>query len=318
MNIITRRNALLGTAFLATPAVAQPRPVRLVVAFPPGGAADIVARLLAERLRAAWDAPVVVENRAGAGGNIAGAEVARAEPDGHTLLITSQSIAVNRFLYARMPFDAMADVAPVAMAIQVPNVMVVPVASPDRSVAAFIARARANPGGLNYGSAGVGTSIHLAGELFAHLAGARMTHVPYRGAGPAMQDLLAGRLDVMFDTLTVSAGPIRQGGIRALGVTTPTRAPALPDVAPIADTVPGYALSSWFAFFAPARTPAATVVRQSRDIAAALRDPAVASRLAELGATPVGSSPEALADAMRAEAALWEPIIRAANIRIAE
>lgn len=316
MNGMTRRAALATAAFLAAPAWAQARPVRIIVAFPPGGAADIVARLLAERLRDAWSAPVVVENRAGAGGNVAGAEAARAEPDGTTLLITSQSVAVNRFLYARMPFDAMADLAPVSMAIQVPNVMVVPAAAPDRSVGDVIARARATPGRLNYGSAGVGTSIHLAGELFAHMTGIRMTHVPYRGAGPAMQDLLAGRLDIMFDTLTVSAGPIRQGGIRALGVTTPTRAPTLPDVPPIAETVPGYALSSWFAFLAPARTPAATILRQSRDIAAALRDPAVAARLAELGATPVGSTPEALADAMRAEAALWEPIIRAANINI--
>ncbi|MBR0645110.1 tripartite tricarboxylate transporter substrate-binding protein [Plastoroseomonas hellenica] len=318
MNGITRRTALLGAAALTAPAVAQTRPVRIVVAFPPAGAADIVARLLADRLRAAWDTPVVVENRAGAGGNIAGAEVARAEPDGHTLLITSQSIAVNRLLYARMPFDPMADLAPVAMVIQVPNVMVVPAGAPDRSVADVLARARAAPGRLNYGSAGVGTSIHLAGELFAHLASVRMTHVPYRGAGPAMQDLIGGRLDVMFDTLTVSAGPIRQGGIRALGVTTPARAPTLPEVPPIADTVPGYALSSWFAFFAPARTPAATVARQARDIGAALREPAVAARLAELGATPVGSTSEALSVAMRDEARLWEPIIRAANIRIEE
>lgn len=318
MRRITRRTALLGTALLTAPALAQARPVRIIVAFPPGGAADIVARLLADRLRDAWGAPVVVENRAGAGGNTAGAEAARAEPDGSTLLITSQSVAVNRILYARMPFDPTADLAPVSMAIQVPNVMVVPATSPERSVAEFIARARANPGRLNYGSAGVGTSIHLAGELFAHMTGIRMTHVPYRGAGPAMQDLLAGRLDVMFDTLTVSAGPIRQGGIRALGVTTAARAPTLPDVPPIADAVPGYALSSWFAFFAPARTPAAIILRQSRDIAAALRDPPVAARLAELGATPVGSTPEALGDAMRAEAALWEPIIRAANINIQE
>ncbi len=312
----TRRAAL--AAMLATPALAQARPVRIIVAFPPGGAADIVARVLAERLRETWGAPVVVDNRAGAGGNVAGAELTRAEPDGHTLLITSQSIAVNRFLYARMPFDAMADVAPVSMAIQVPNVMVVPVASPDRTVADFLARARANPGRLNFGSAGVGTSIHLAGELFKHLARVDITHVPYRGAGPAMQDLVAGRLDVMFDTLTVSANPIRQGALRALGVTTRTRAATLPDVPPIGDTVAGYDLSSWFAFFAPGRTAPEIIARQSRDIAAALRDAAVNARLMDLGATPVGSTPEALAAAMRAEAALWEPVIRQANIRIEE
>lgn len=319
---ITRRAALavplLAVPLLPVPAPAQARPVRIIVAFPPGGAADIVARLLAEKLRDAWAAPVVVDNRAGAGGNVAGAELVRAEPDGHTLLITSQSIAVNRFLYARMPFDAMVDVAPVSMAIQVPNVMVVPAASPDRTVADFLARARANPGRLNFGSAGVGTSIHLAGELFKHLARVEMTHVPYRGAGPAMLDLVAGRLDVMFDTLTVSANPIRQGTLRALGVTTRSRAPMLPAVPPIADTVPGYDLASWFAFFAPGRTPAETIARQSRDIAAALRDSTVAARLTDLGATPVGSTPDALAAAMRAEAALWEPIIRSANISIQE
>ncbi|MBW8267956.1 Bug family tripartite tricarboxylate transporter substrate binding protein [Caldovatus aquaticus] len=294
------------------------RPVRIVVAFPPGGAADIVARLLADHLRQAWGQPVVVENRAGAGGNIAGAEVARAEPDGHTLLITSQSIAVNRFLYARMPFDPAADVAPVSLAISVPNVMVVPATSPDRGVADFIARARANPGRLTFGSAGVGTSIHLAGELFKHRTGVNLVHVPYRGAAPAMNDLIAGRLDVMFDTLTVSASHLRAGTIRALGVTTRSRAAAIPDVPPIAETVPDFDVASWFAFFAPARTPAEIVARIARDMAAALRDPAVTGRLAELGAAAVGSTPEALGQAMRAEAEMWEPIIRQAGIRIEE
>lgn len=317
MDRITRRAALAAGALLATPvARAQARPVRIVVAFPPGGAADIVARLLAERLALAWGAPVPVENRGGAGGNIAGAEVARAEPDGHTLLITSQSVAVNRFLYERMPFDATTELAPVSRAIEVPNVLVVPAASPDRSVADVIARARANPGRLSYGSAGVGTSIHLAGALFAHLARLDLTHVPYRGAAPAMQDLMAGRLDMMFDTLTVSAGPIRQGAIRALGVTTAARAPLLPEVPPIGETLPGYRLSSWFAFLAPGRTAEAVLERQSRDIAAALGEPAVTARLAELGAAVVGSTPAELRAAMQAEAALWEPIIRAANIRV--
>lgn len=316
MNRITRRAALLGGALLATPALAQARPVRIVVAFPPGGAADLVARLVMERLSAAWGAPVVVENRGGAGGNIAGAEVARAEPDGHTLLVTSQSVAVNRFLFERMPFDPATDLAPVGKAIDVPNVLVVPAAAPDRSVADVIARARANPGRLTFGSAGVGTSIHLAGELFKHLARVDLTHVPYRGAGPAMQDLIAGRIDMMFDTLTVSAGPIRAGSIRALGVTTAARSPALPDVPPIGETVPGYALSSWFGFLAPGRTPEAILARQSRDIAAALREPAVSARLGDLGATVAGSTPAELREAMRAEAALWEPIIRAANIRV--
>jgi tripartite-type tricarboxylate transporter receptor subunit TctC len=316
MNRMTRRAALAAGTLFAAPALAQARPVRIVVAFPPGGAADIVARLIAERLGTAWGAPVVVENRGGAGGNIAGADVARAEPDGHTLLITSQSVAVNRFLFERMPFDARTDLAPVGKAIDVPNVLVVPAAAAERSVADLIARARANPGRLTFGSAGAGTSIHLAGELFQHMARVQLVHVPYRGAAPAMQDLIAGRLDMMFDTLTVSAGQIRQGTIRALGVTTAQRSPALADVPPIAETVPGYTLSSWFAFLAPGRTPEAVLARQSRDIAAALREAAVTARLAELGAQVVGSTPEELRAAMQAEAALWEPIIRAANIRV--
>lgn len=319
---ISRRTALAsGVALLAAPAIASaqawPRSgVRLVVGFPAGGAADIVARVMAERLAVIWNQPVVVENRGGAGGNVAGADVARATPDGSTFLVTSQSIAVNRFLYATMPFDPMADVMPVSMAIAVPNAMVVPATSPDRTVADFVARARANPGRLTFGSAGVGTSIHLAGELFKHITRLEITHVPYRGAAPAMTDLIGGRLDVMFDTLTVSQTQIRAGTIRALGVTSRERSPAAPEVPPIGDTVQGYEVNSWFAYFAPRGTPAEIVAKASADMAEALRHPPVAARLTELGARAVGSTPAALGEAMRAEATLWEPVIRAANIRV--
>lgn len=317
---ISRRSALAsGVALLAAPAIAHAWPrsgVRLVVAFPAGGAADIVARVMAERLTAIWNQPVVVENRAGAGGNVAGAEVSRATPDGSTFLVTSQSIAVNRFLYATMPFDPMADIMPVSMAIAVPNAMVVPAISPDRSVADFIARARTNPGRLTYGSAGVGTSIHLAGELFKFMTQLDITHVPYRGAAPAMTDLIGGRLDVMFDTLTVSQTQIRAGTIRALGITSRERSPAVPEVPPIGDTVQGYEVNSWFAYFAPRGTPAEFVGKASADMAEALRHPPVAARLTELGARAIGSTPSALGEAMRAEATLWEPVIRAANIRV--
>ncbi|OQW60311.1 MAG: hypothetical protein A4S14_18895 [Proteobacteria bacterium SG_bin9] len=319
---LSRRAMLVGAAgAFAAPAIsfaqAYPqRQVKFVVAFPAGGAADIVARLVGDRLNQIWGQTVVVENRAGAGGNIAGSEVVRSAPDGYTFLITSQSVSVNRFLYKSMPFDATADLVPVSMMIAVPNVMVVPASSPDKTAADFIARAKANPGKLSFGSAGAGTSIHLAGELFKARTGIDITHVPYRGAAPAMTDLIAGRIDVMFDTLTVSASQLRGGSVRALGITSRERAPSFPDVAPLADTVPGYEVNTWFGLLAPKGTPADVVAKASKDVAEALKDQAVMQRLGDLGARSVGSTPSALGEAMQKEAALWEPIIKAADIKV--
>jgi tripartite-type tricarboxylate transporter receptor subunit TctC len=312
---------LAGAGLIASPGLVRAqawpsRPIRIVVAFPPGGAADIVTRHLTERLSQEWGQPVVVENRGGAGGNVASAEVARTEPDGHTLLITSSAVAINHLLYARMPLDTFKDLAPVGMGITVPNVMVVPAASPDRTPADLLARARANPGKLTYGSAGIGSSIHMAGELFKYLAKVDIVHAPYRGAGPAMNDLIGGRLDVMFDTLTVSASQIRGGTIRAIGVSTREPLAELPGVPVISATVPGYEMQSWFAFFTAARTPPEIVARLSAGLKAALHDPGVVKRLAEIGTTPVGSTPEELAAAMQAEVRLWEPVIKAADIKI--
>lgn len=321
MGRIRRRHVLTSAAaLLAAPSIvhAQAWPggqVRIVVGFPPGGAADIVARLAATRLPEIWNVPVVVDNKPGAGGNVAGAEIMRTPPDGANFLITSSSAAVSKLLYKTMAYDPFTDLAPVTMAVSIPNVMVVPAASPDKSVADFIARAKANPGKLNFGSAGVGSSIHLSGELFKHLAKIDITHVPYRGAAPAMNDLIGGRLDVMFDTITVSTPHLRAGKTRALGVTSKEPIPSLPNVQPVGSVVPGYAATAWFAFYAAAKTPDAILAKAARDFEAALRHPPVLARLTELGANVVGGAPATLAASMVAEEKLWAPIIEAAGIK---
>lgn len=289
--------------------------VRLVVPFAAGGANDIIARVLAERLSAMWGQQVYIENKPGAGANIGTTEVARADADGHHLLITSSAIAVNRFLFDKLPFDPIADFAPVSLVAVIPNVMVVPNSSPAQSVTDFIAMAKAKPGALNFGSAGIGSSLHLIGELFKRSTGIDMKHVPYRGAAPAMNDLVGGRIDVMFDTATVSMSQIRGGTIRALGVSTRERIPALAEVPPIADTVPGFDVGSWFALFYPAKTPRDIVEKVSEDVRAALQHDAVKARLEDLGARVAGSTPDALAGHVRAEMDRWGAVIREAGIK---
>lgn len=289
--------------------------VRLVVPFAAGGANDIIARVLAERLSAMWGQQVYIENKPGAGANIGTTEVARADADGHHLLITSSAIAVNRFLFEKLPFDPIADFAPVSLVAVIPNVMVVPSSSPARSVADFIAMAKAKPGALNFGSAGIGSSLHLIGELFKRSTGIDMKHVPYRGAAPAMNDLVGGRIDVMFDTATVSMSQIRGGTIRALGVSTRERIPALAEVPPIADTVPGFDVGSWFALFYQAKTPRDIVEKVSEDVRAALQHDTVKARLEDLGARVAGSTPDALASHVRAEMDRWGAVIREAGIK---
>ncbi len=329
--MITRRQALgllaapalLPHLALAQPALAQPawptRFVRLVVPFTPGGGIDSVARIVGARLSEVWGQQVVVENKPGAGGNIASEFVARAEPDGHTLYITAAGLVVNQYLFASINYDPAVDFAPVTLICLFPNLMIVPSSSPFRSVGELIAFAKANPGKLTFGTPGHGSSPHMAGELFKHLAGVDLTHVPYRGASPALTDLIAGRTDMSFAVMASGLPLAQNGQVRALAITAATRAQAAPDIPTIAEAgVPGYNSSSWFAFVAPSKTPTAVIQKIQADTVAVLAEPAIKERLDKLGLTIVGSTSAELAAHLKVEKERWEPVIKRANIKVNE
>ena len=295
------------------------RHVRVIVPFVPGGATDVIARVLGNRLSEAWGQQVVVENRGGAGANIGAQVAAGSDPDGYTLYITSVPHATNRFLYPSLSYDPIADFAPVTLICTQSNIMVVPNSSPAKSVLEFVAYAKANPGKISYGSGGIGTSVHLSGELFKRMTGIEMTHVPYRGAAPALQDVIAGRLDLIFDNITASLPHVRNGAARGLAVTAAKRVPAAPDLPTIAEAgVPGFDVSTWFAFFVPAKTPPAIIKKINEDMVAALGHSMVKERLEQLGATLVGSTPQELAAFLKSEMDKWGPIIREAKIKVDE
>ena len=316
---MARLAAALLILLVAGAAQAQAWPtrfVKLVVPFPPGGGTDAIARIVAARLSVQWGQQMLVENRGGGATNIGTEFVARAEPDGYTLLLQSMPLAVNRFLFASLPYDPVADLAPVSLLCDYPNLMVVPISSPARSVADFIAYAKANKGKVTFASSGHGTSVHLSGELFNRMAGTGMIHVPYRGAGPALIDLVPGRVDVMFNNIGAVLPMIQSGKLRALAVTTAKRTPALPELPPIAESgLPGFDVSSWYAIFAPARTPPVIVRKASADMLAALNHPETRSRLDQLGVVVIGSTPEGLAAHLRSEMDKWGPVIREAGIK---
>src|SRR5262245_46312938 len=251
---VVSASATLAMPFVATSARAQAYPnrfVRLVVPFPPGGGTDAIARVVAGRLSEIWGQQVVVENKGGAATNIGTESVARSDPDGYTMLLQSMPMAVNRFLFPSLPYDPVGDLAPVSLLCEYPNIMAVPITSPARSVVEFIDYAKANKGKVTFASSGHGTSVHLSGELFKRMAGIEMLHVPYRGAGPALNDLLPGRVDVMFNNIGAVLPLIQGGKLRGLAVTTGKRTPAAPDLPPIAEVgVPGFDVSSWYAFLA--------------------------------------------------------------------
>ena len=291
------------------------RPVRLVVGFPPGGGTDITARLIGQWLSERLGQQFVIENRPGAGSNIATEGVARAAADGYTLLLASTAHAINATLYDRLNYNFLRDIAPVAGIIRVPNVMEVNPSLPPKSVSAFIAYAKANPGKVNYASGGNGTAQHLAGELFKTMTGVDMAHVPYRGDAPALTDLIGGQVQVMFGNMPSSIEHIRAGKLRPLAVTTAARSEALPDLPPVGDFVPGYEASTWQGLGAPGNTPAEIVDKLNKEINAALSDPKIKARLADLGGTVLSGSPADFGRLIADETEKWGKVIRAANIK---
>jgi tripartite-type tricarboxylate transporter receptor subunit TctC len=319
-----QRRTLLaaGLAGLAAPAFAQARwspsrAVTIVVPFPPGGATDVIARLMAVPMSEALGQPVVVENRTGGGGTTGTASVARAAPDGHTMLMgTIATHGIIPGLFAQLPYDPLADFAPVTQAASQPYVLVVHPNVAARNVAELIALIRARPGQLSYASAGNGTAGHLAAELFRDSAGRLdALHVPYRGAGPAVADMLAGRVDFTFDVLLTMADHIREGRLRALAVTGSARSPAMPEVPTLAETLPGYEAVGWNGLFLPARTPAPVAARLADESRAALRRPEVRDQVARQGADAVGNAPEEFGRFVQAELARWRGVIQRTGVR---
>jgi tripartite-type tricarboxylate transporter receptor subunit TctC len=289
--------------------------VRIIVGYAAGGAQDIVARLIGQFLSARLGQPFVVENRPGAGGNIATESVVKAAPDGYTLLLLNTPDAINATLYDNLNFNVVRDIAPVADVAHMPGVMVMNPALPPTTVPEFIAYTKANPGKVNMASAGVGSSGHLAGELFKMMTGADMVHVPYRGGAPALADLLGGQVQVFFGVLASSMGHIQAGRLRALAVTTATRSPALPDVPAVAESVPGYEASGWSGIAAPRDTPKDIIDTLNEAINAALADPKTKAQLIALGGTLAPGSPTDFAGFVAHETEKWRDVVRAANVK---
>jgi tripartite-type tricarboxylate transporter receptor subunit TctC len=323
MSLPRRRFLQLTSGAAALPVVsriagAQPypaHPVRIIVGFASGGTQDIIARLLGQRLSERFGQPFVVENRPGGGGNVGAEAVVRAPPDGYTLLLVGSPNMINATLYEKLNFTFIRDIAPVASINRAPFVMEVNPAFPARSVPEFIAYAKANPGKINMASAGTGTGLHVAGELFKMMAGVDLTHVPYRSAGPALTDLIGGQVQVMFDALPASIEHVRAGRLRALAVTTATRLEALPDISTVGDFVPGYEASGVNGIGAPKNTPTEIVDRLNKEINAALADPKVEARLADLGITVLPGSPADFGLLIAAETEKWGKVVKFAGAR---
>jgi tripartite-type tricarboxylate transporter receptor subunit TctC len=324
MKLPHRRKFLhLAAGAAALPAVSRlamaqgypSRPVRIVVGFPPAGGADIFARLVGQWLSERLGQQFLIENRPGAASNIATEAVVRAPADGYTLLLVTIPNVINATLYDRLNYNFIRDIAPVASIDRVPNVMEVHPSVPTRTFPEFIAYAKANPGKINMASSGNGTSQHVAGELFKMMTGVNLVTVPYRGAGPALVDLLAGQVQIMFDTVSGSIGHIRAGKLRALGVTTTERSEALPDIPTVGDFVPGYEASTFHGMGAPRNTPPEIIDKLNKEINAGLTNPAIKARIAELGSVPMTMATADFAKFIADETEKWAKVIRAANIK---
>lgn len=323
--MITRRTALGLLA--ASPLAASPlskalaadypaRPVKWVVGYPPGGATDILARLIGQRLSERLGQPFVIENKPGAGNNIATESVINAEPDGYTLQLVNPANYINASLYTNLKFNFVRDLAPVASFQRVPNVMTVNKDVPAKNVAEFIEYVKSNPGKVNMASSGNGTSVHLSGEMFMAMTGCKMQHVPYRGAAPAITDMLGGQVQVIFDNMPSIIQHIRSGSLRALAVTTAERSTQLPDVPTIDETVKGYEASALFGMGAPKNTPKEIIAKLNNEINTLIKEPDMAKRLVELGGEPRVQTPEAFGEEIKAETDKWKKVVEFAGLKV--
>jgi tripartite-type tricarboxylate transporter receptor subunit TctC len=306
-------------AFIPGPAFAldyPTRPVRWVVPYPPGGTTDVLARIMAQWLSEKMGEQFIIENKPGGGNNIGTEYVVKSTPDGYTMLLVNPANGINATLYTNLPFNLIRDIAPVAGLVRTPNVMEVTNTLPVKTVAEFIAYCKANPGKTNMASSGSGTSVHLSGEMFKLMTGCDMVHVPYKGAGPALVDLIAGQVHVLFDNLPSSVGHIKAGTIRALAVTSAEREPSFPDLPTIGDTVPGYEATAWFGIGMPKGTPREIIDKVNAEVNRALADPKMQARLAELGGKPIAGTPEDFGKVIAAETEKWAPIVKASGAKV--
>jgi len=318
--LIALAGASAAAPLVPRAAGAQPawpnRPVRLIVPFTPGGGTDGVARIISARLSEMWGQQMVIENKGGAGSNIGIEHVARSDADGYTVLIASLPFAINRYIYPTLGYDCFTDFAPVTLICLYPNLMIVPNSSPVKSAKEFVEYAKANRGKITYGSSGTGTSPHLSGELFKRMTGIEMTHVPYRGVAPALNDLIPGRIDMMFNTIGGTLQQARAGQVRGIAVSTAERFPTAPEFPSVAESgVPGFNVSAWYSLFVPAKTPPAVIAKIHQDTITVLQEPVVRERLGTLGVAIVGSTPAELGRHLKAESDLWAPVIKAAGIK---
>ena len=292
------------------------RPVKWVVPYPPAGTTDVLARIVAQWLTEHLGQTFIIENKPGAGNNMGVEYVVNAPPDGYTMLLVNPANGINATLYKNLSFNFIRDIAPVAGLVRTPNVMEVSPNLPVKTVAEFIDYCKANPGKINMASSGSGTSVHLSGELFKSMTGCRMLHVPYKGAGPALTDLMGGQVDVIFDNLPSSVGHIKGGKIRALGITSQERDPSLPQLPTVGETVPGYEATAWFGVGMPKGTPREIIDKINAEVNRALADPKMRERLAELGGKPIAGSPEDFGKVIAAETVKWEKVVISSGAKV--